>query len=256
MDSHGKHKLRIHWPLVTSFLLRARLRGTDTLQVGDRSIRLTFNAPSTGWWAKSLCGSLLLLMVIVMFGCTDIVTPLQPGDQTSMRKPGHGLVLGRVHLTWNRADQRSSAPLPSDVRWLITEEKSGTHLWIDHVPVNGPFVVDLPTGSYQLTSVSLDDMLGVWHTSLPAMFIVRQEACTNLGTWELEMHTKSFVGSMRREVLDQQELARRDLRTIVGEETARSLPMVTQLGTSTQSPLVFTFVSTSGGLEHVETLQP
>jgi hypothetical protein len=222
MDSHGTQKLYV---IVTSFLLKVQPPRTNQSQASNRSVRLTSDSTNTGWWGQRLCGSLLLLSVIVMFGCTDVVTPLQPGDRTSMRKPDHGLVLGRVHLTWNGVDQRAGAPLPSDVRWLITEEKSGTHLWIDHVPVDGPFVADLPAGSYQLTSISLEDTLGVWHTSLPVTFSVRQKACTYLGTWELEMHTQSFVGSMSREVFDQQELARRDLLTIMGEETARSLQM-------------------------------
>lgn len=256
MDSHGQHKLRINLPLLTSFLLRARLLRTDKSQAGDPSIRLTSDSTSTDWWSRSLCGA-LLLSVIVMLGCTTVVTPLQPGDPTFIPKPDHGLVLGRIHLMWNGAQQRASAPSPLVVDWLITEEKSGTQLHIDHVPVDGPFVLDLPAGSYRLTRVSLvDDILGYSRTALPATFSVRPQECTYLGTWELEMQTKSFAGTMTRQVLDQQELAQRDLQAIIGEETARSLPMVTQLGTSMQSRLVFKYVSTdSEGGEHVETIR-
>ncbi len=52
------------------------------------------------------------------------------------------------------------------------------------------------------------------------------------------MQTAFFTGSLTRRVHDQQEQAETDMRTIMGD---RAWPaMVTQLGTSVQSPLVLT----------------
>lgn len=256
MDRHGQHKLDVSLPRVPSILLKVRLLITDQSQTGDPSVRLPSNSPSTGCWGKSLCGTLLFLNVIVMFGCTTVVTPLQPGDLTSLPKSNHGLVLGRVHLMWNEVEQRATAPGPLVVDWLITEEKSGTQLRIDHLPIDGPFVVDLPAGSYRLTRVNLvAGIVGVFKTSFPATFSVRPQECTYVGTWELEMQTESFAGTMTRQVIDQQALAQRDLRAIIGEETAQSLPMVTQLGTSTQSELVFQYISNTRMGSRVETIR-
>lgn len=49
---------------------------------------------------------------------------------------------------------------------------------IDRVPVDGPFVLDLPAASYRLTVVSLYNSLGVWQASLPATFSVQPQKCT------------------------------------------------------------------------------
>ena len=194
----------------------------------------------SGWWDKTIRGSLLLFGVALVFGCTTVVTPLQPGDRTSFTKGDHGLVLGRVHLMWNGKDQRTGVRLPFDVRWRITEEQSGTQLVINHVPLDGPFVLDLPAGSYRLTHISLDNSLGIWQTSLPASFSVQPQECTYLGTWELTMQTDFFSGSITRQVIDQRDLAQRDLQaTISDDHTWR--PMVAQLVASMQSPLVLTF---------------
>lgn len=66
---------------------------------------------------------------------------------------------------------------------------------INHVPVDGPFVLGLPAGSYHLVGGSLDNSLGVWQTSLPTTFNVRPYECTYLGTWELQMQTVGHDGT-------------------------------------------------------------
>ncbi|MFO0698177.1 MAG: hypothetical protein U0236_03025 [Nitrospira sp.] len=191
-------------------------------------------------WSNSLCGLLLFLIVALMLGCTSVVTPLQPGNVTAFTNPDHGLVLARMHLVWNGKDQRAGAHVPFDVRWNIRQEESGTQLVINHVPVDGPLVLELPAGSYRLVVVSLDNALGVWQTSLPATFTVQPKACTYLGTWELQMETEFYSGSMARQVLDQPDLAQRDLRAIIGDNHVWPL-RVAQLEAPIQSPLVLTF---------------
>lgn len=191
-------------------------------------------------WRKNLCGSLLFLSVVMMVGCTTVVTPLHPGDVDVYTKSDHGLVLGRMHVIWNGKDQRKGVRLPFDVRWRIRQEESGTQLLINHVPVDGPFVVDLPAGSYRLMVVSLDNSLGLWQTSLPATFTVQPQACTYLGTWKLQIQTEFYSGSMTRQVIDQPDLAQRDLHAIIGNNHVWP-PMVAQLQAPVQSPLVLTF---------------
>ncbi|MGE3976454.1 MAG: hypothetical protein AB7F94_02600 [Nitrospira sp.] len=191
-------------------------------------------------WGKLLCGPLLLLTGVLMLGCTTVVTPLQPGYLPSMMKSSHGLVLGRMHLVWNGREQRTGARFPLHVRLRITEEKSGAQVVIDRVPVDGPFVLDLPAASYRLTVVSLHNSLGVWQTSLPATFSVWPQECTYLGTWKLQMQTEFFSGSMTRQVFDQRDLAARDLHAIIGYDQAPP-PLVAQLATPKQGSLVLTF---------------
>lgn len=204
------------------------------------SARSTSESGGIGGWNRIFGGTLLLLGASLIFGCTSVITPVRPGDTTPFAKPNHGLVLGRMHLVWNGKDSRTGMGGPLDVKWRIEEETSGAQLVVDHVPADGPFVLDLPAGSYRLTTVSLDNSLGVWQTSLPARFSVRSHECTYLGTWELRMQTAFYSGSITRQVLDQQELAQQDLEAIVGNNHAWP-PMVTQLVASIRSPLVLTF---------------
>ena len=190
---------------------------------------------SRGRLGRSL--AFLLLGLVAMMGCASVVTPLKPGAETSLERPDHGYVLGRMHLQWNGKTQ-TVGQFPFNMKWSLTDEKSGTQLVIDQVPVDGPFMLNLPAGSYQLTAVSFDNALGVWRTPLPTPFSVRPQEGTYVGTWDLTMQTAFFTGSLTRRVHDQQEQAETDMRTIMGD---RAWPaMVTQLGTSVQSPLVLT----------------
>jgi len=181
----------------------------------------------------------LLVGLVATMGCTTVVTPLKPGA-TSLEGPDHGYVLGRVHLQWNGKAQ-AVGQFPFDMKWRLTDEKSGAQLVVDRIPVDGPFVLNLPVGSYRLTAVSFDNGLGMWQTPLPTTFSVRPQECTYIGTWDLTMQTEFFSGLLTRRVRDQQEQAEEDMRTIMGDRTWP--PMVSQLGTSMQSPLVLTFQS-------------
>ena len=58
--------------------------------------------------------------------------------------------------------------------------------------------------------------------------------------WELTMRTEFFSGSITRQVLDQQDLAQRDLRVTIKDDHAWP-SMVVQLVAPIQSPLVLTF---------------
>lgn len=190
---------------------------------------------SQGWLGRSL--TFLLLGLVVTMGCTSVVTPLKPDDVTSLEKPDQGYVLGRVHLQWNGKSQ-TVGQSPFTMKWRLTDEKSGTQMVIDQVPVDGPFVLNLPAGSYRLTAVSFDNGLGVWRTPLPTSFSVRPQECTYVGTWDLTMQTKFFTGTLTRQVRNQQEQAETDMRTIMGDRAWP--PMVAQLGEPGHSPMVLT----------------
>lgn len=223
--------MQIQWVFLAVAIV-GEVIGTSTLKASEGFTRLN-------WRRRFLCGPLLLLTGVSMLGCTAVVTPLQPGYLPSMMKSSHGLVLGRMHLVWNGREQRTGARFPLHVRLRITEEESGAQVLIDRVPVDGPFVLDLPAASYRLTVVSLHNALGVWQTSLPTTFSVWPQECTYLGTWELQMQTEFFSGAMTRQVFDQRDLAARDLHAIIGHDQTPP-PMVAQLATPMQRPLVLT----------------
>jgi hypothetical protein len=174
------------------------------------------------WLGKAAFWGIVLLGGSFTFGCTSVVVPLKAGA-AALEDSHHGLVFGRVHLTENRKDQHPGVLSSIDLEWLITEESLGRRILIDELPTDGPFVVKLPSGSYHLTTVNLDIVVGVWQASLPATFVVRPGECTYLGTWELDMQTGSFSGSITRRVEDQQRRDEEDLRRIIG---ASSCPIL------------------------------
>lgn len=45
--------------------------------------------------------------------------------------------------------------------WRLMDEKNGIQLVIDQVPVDGPFVLNLPADPYRLTVVSFDNTLSI-----------------------------------------------------------------------------------------------
>ncbi|MGC4097655.1 MAG: hypothetical protein QM706_11100 [Nitrospira sp.] len=201
-----------------------------------KALALMHVRSSRCWFGKSLIA--LLLGPIILLGCTSVVTPLKSGEETSLERPDHGYVVGRVHLQWNGKTQ-AVGQFPFDMKWRLTDEKGGTKLVIDQVPVDGPFVLNLPAGSYHLTAVSFDNALGIWQTLLPTSFSVRPQECTYVGTWDLTMQTEFFSGSLTRRVRNQQEEAEKDIRAILGHREWP--PMVAQLGTPARTPLVLTF---------------
>lgn len=181
---------------------------------------------------------IFLLGLVVTMGCVTVVTPLKPGTVTSLEAPDRGYVLGRVHLQWNGKTQ-IVGQFPFNMKWRLIDEKSGTQLVIDQVPVDGPFVLNLPVGSYRLTTASFDNGLGMWQTPLPTSFSVRPQECTYVGTWDFTMQTEFFSGLLTRRVRDQQEQAEKDMQAIMGDRAWPS--MVAQLGPPGQSPMTLTF---------------
>ena len=184
----------------------------------------------------------LCLSLMVTFGCASVLTPMNPGGAGSLESD-EGLVLGRIHLMGGGGERLASPDEPFHTRfhiqWRVRDQALGKEFLVDGLPSDGPFVVKLPSGSYRLTAFSFDTALGIWEASLPASFTVSPQGCTYLGTWELRMKTGFFDGSVSRQVIDQHNVAESDLKTFVNDGLWP--PMVTQLGSAEESPLVLTF---------------
>jgi len=170
------------------------------------------------WLGKAVLVGSAFLGGTFTSGCASVVVPLKSGA-AALEDSDHGLIFGRVHLAENRKDQHPGASSPVDLEWLITEESKGRRILIDTLPVDGPFVVRLPIGSYRLTAVNLDIVVGVWQASLPATFVVRPRECTYLGAWELDMQAGRFSGSITRHVKDQQKGDEEALGRIIGSSS-------------------------------------
>lgn len=185
---------------------------------------------------------LLLLGLSITLGCATVLTPMTPGVDSTL-KPDEGLILGRIHVTGSEGEPLTSADQPFHARfhvqWRVRDQALGKDFLVDGLPSDGPFLLKLPTGSYQLTAFSFDTALGIWQASLPTKFTVRSQACTYLGSWELRTKAGFFDGSIVRHVVDQHAIAENDLQTIVNDRLSN--PMVTELSSSTVSPLLLTF---------------
>lgn len=178
----------------------------------------------------------------VTLGCASVRSPMEPGSTGSLESD-EGLVLGRIQLMGSSGEKLASPDqpfrTPFHIQWRLKEESLGKEFVIDRLPREGPFVVKLPAGSYQLTAVSFDTALGIWQAILPASFTVSPRGCTYLGTWELRMRTGFFDGSVSRKVVDQHSVAESDLKTFVDDGLRP--PMIAQLGLAGESPLILTF---------------
>lgn len=184
----------------------------------------------------------LCFIMNAVLGCAAVLTPMTPGANDPLR-PDEGVVLGRIYITDSNGQAFASPKQPFrtsfHMQWRLKDQKVGKEFVIDPLPHNGPFAVKLPTGSYELTTLSFDTALGIWQASLPTTFTVSSQACTYLGTWELRTKAGFFDGSIVRHVVDQHALAESDLQTFVHNQLGH--PMMTELSSPMASPLLLTF---------------
>ncbi len=146
---------------------------------------------------------ILLLVTGCALGCTTVVAPVSPSE-VAMADENHGLVVGTIRLTHYGKAQSAGLAWPREMKWWVEEQTSGSRILINHLPLEGPFVLKLPPGSYRVTAITFTSIRGIWHTVLPTMFSVQSHACTTLGTWELEMQTGFFTGWLTRQVSHEQ----------------------------------------------------
>lgn len=184
----------------------------------------------------------LFFSLSMTLGCVDVRAPMKPGDDNAVPHD-EGLVLGRLHVAGKGGDLQGSTeqPLrvPFHIQWRLEEQLSGKTFLIEDLPSDGPFVLRLPVGSYRLTHLSFDTSLGAWQASTLDSFSVSPRECSYLGTWRLRMEAGFFDGSISRQVLDQHELAERELNVLLNKRS--STPMRTQLSAAMKRPLILTF---------------
>ena len=156
------------------------------------------------------------------FGCSTVVSPVSHSELITTDK-NHGLLVGTIHLTHARKSQPPDSKWPGEMKWWVEEQTSGSRILIKHLPLDGPFVLKLPPGSYRVTDIMLTSVRGLWHTVLPTTFSIRPEACTALGTWELEMQTGFLTGWMTRQVSHEERVAHDAIERAFGAEGCPTL---------------------------------
>ena len=165
----------------------------------------------------------ILLCASFSLGCMTVVRPVSSSEAMTTDDK-HGILFGGIHLTQNKKDLSVSLEGPMYMKWWIQEETDGTHILLSRLPLDGPFVVKLPTGSYRVTDVSLHGSRGVWHTELPKTFRILSGECTSLGLWKLELQNELRSGWLTQQTSDENVLAQSDIGRMV--ET-RGCSMVT-----------------------------
>ena len=175
----------------------------------------------------TLVGTLLLSSFAL--GCMTVVTPVSSPD-AAMADQNHGLLVGSIHLTPNEKDLS-----PMYMKWWIEEETRGTHILLTHLPINVPFAVKVPAGSYRVTDASFHTGQGVWLTELPTKFTVLSRECTSLGMWNLELQSGFQAGWLTPQVSNEQVLTKDRFRRI---SDAQSCPtVVASLNPDGQHPM-------------------
>lgn len=148
----------------------------------------------------------ILLLASFSLGCMTVVTPVSPSEVTPTDE-NHGLLFGAIQLTQNEKALSTDLADTMYMKWWIQEETHGRHMLLSRLPLDGPFEVKLPAGSYRITDVSFHTNQGVWHTELPTAFSILSRECTSLGTWKLELQEGLRTGWITRQVSDEKVLS-------------------------------------------------
>ena len=133
----------------------------------------------------------------LLLSCTNtvLVRPIEPGTAL-VEKPGQGLVFGHIAVIRDGEYQMTSLPgFPREFGWVLTQAGSGKRYVVNPLTQDGPFVLELPGGSYEVTKLMYEERAGLWEGRLPASFSVRLGEATYLGTWEI---TFTNLGSSSR----------------------------------------------------------
>ncbi len=162
---------------------------------------------------------LFLLITDMSFGSTAEVVPLLALER-KQADHDHGVLLGTNHLvmSFNRNGQGQAQEFnhSNEMEWHIEEVTHGKRSLTIHLPMDGPFVVRLPVGSYRVTTMRFRSSEGTWHTVLPTAFEIRPWECTSLGTSMLQMQVGFVTGWISRHVLHEQEFSRANHDQLIG----------------------------------------
>lgn len=186
---------------------------------------------------RSTCLIILLLLIAdVSLGSTAPIVPLSASGREQADQD-HGVLLGTNHFTIgfirNGQGQSPDFKHSNEMEWHIEEVTQGKRSLTVQLPVNGPFVVRLPVGSYRVTKMRFRSSEGSWHTVLPTAFEIRPWECTSLGTSMLQMQVGFYTGWVRRQVLNEQELSRNEnRRTLEKKACPTSIAILESYGKS------------------------
>ena len=150
----------------------------------------------------------------LLLSCTNtvLVRPIEPGT-TVIEKPGNGLVFGGIAIIRDGEDQLTSLPsYPKEFGWVLTHVRSGKRYVVSPLTQNGPFVLDLPAGSYEVTKLTYEERAGIWEGPLLARFTVQPDGMTYIGTWEIQFTNLGSSSLILGRVLNQLDEATDDLK--------------------------------------------
>lgn len=156
----------------------------------------------------------ILLWANFSVGCMTVVKPASSSEAMTTDDK-HGILFGGFHVTQKEKDPSAGPEGPRYMKWWVQEETHGTHILLSRLPLNGPFVVKLPAGSYRITDVSLHSSQGIWHIELPKTFRVLSGECTSLGLWKLELQSEMRFGWLTQQRADEKVLAENDIGRMV-----------------------------------------
>lgn len=123
----------------------------------------------------------------LLFACTNttLIRPIEPGANL-VETPGHGLVFGSIAIIRDGEDQLSAiSSFPKEFGWVLTQAGTGKRYVVSPLTQNGPFALELPAGSYEVTKLMYEERMGTWEGRLPSSFSVKAGELVYLGTWEL-----------------------------------------------------------------------
>ena len=150
-------------------------------------------------------------MVGCLWGCAELVRPIEPGTALT-ESPGHGLVFGRIAVIRDDEDQFSALPsFPKEFGWVLTQAGSGKRYVVSPLTQNGVFVLELATGSYEVSKLMYDERAGLWEGRLPARFSVQSSGLNYVGTWAIEFTNLGPSSKIVGKVVNQLDEARDDL---------------------------------------------
>lgn len=150
----------------------------------------------------------------LLLSCTNTVLlrPVEPGI-APIETPVYGLVFGRIAVVRDGEDQLSSLPaFPKEFGWVLQQLRTGKRYVVSPLTQNGPFALDLPVGSYEVTKLTYEERAGVWEGHLPARLTVQPDGMTYLGTWEIQFTNLGSSSRILGKVLNQLDEATDDLK--------------------------------------------
>jgi hypothetical protein len=163
-------------------------------------------------------------LVWIQSACAIPVLPLQPGT-VQVENSTHGLIFGRIEVFRKGQDQMMT--LGKTFGWWLLHEDSGRHYVVWLLTHDGPFIVNLPGGQYQVTRIVYDESAGVWEGTLGATFMVKAGEATYLGTWHIDMEFHGQAGRIYGRVEKEWEQAQKNFfHTYMGAEKPMGIALL------------------------------